>query len=375
MEINNEPITNREIYPTQVTPNFLAAGNKPPMTREMSEEGNQETNVTKEPEETIEPGSGTPDENSEENTEEESPFDVIYRGDEIRPTTNDQLTKNETQTILDEKTPEMATTKRPSPTKFEHRVSRKRVFENPSTLTTEERTTRKLERVSQILQKLNLDQEQRCEDYEFQNTIGPKLRSKELRNDIITRIFFPEILTKILCRATKKLNENTLEGAGIMLVEGIQELTQKFGMNEGRIKLIRVMVGIIERRAIIRFPYENFSIKVFIQFINGKLPEPMNERNQLRERLATLIGVKQLVSRLRHGIWHSTIRTQRKLFRHIDEEIVELLDHFTALENLDAKGEKEEESIELERNMMAAFQDVDIDTMDMQLLVNMISNY
>ena len=77
MELNNEPITNREMYPTQVTPNFLAAGNKPPMTKEMSKEENLKTNVTKEPEETNEPGNGTPD----ENTEEESQFDVIHHSD------------------------------------------------------------------------------------------------------------------------------------------------------------------------------------------------------------------------------------------------------------------------------------------------------
>ena len=115
------------------------------------------------------------------------------------------------------------------------------------------------------------------------------------------------------------------------------------------------MVGIVERRSIVRFPYENLSIKVFIQFINNKLPEPMNEKNQLRERLATLIGVKQLVSRLRGGIWHSAIRTQKRLFRHIDEEIIELLEHFTALEEHNAEGEKQEEPLELERNMMADF--------------------
>ena len=111
---------------------------------------------------------------------------------------------------------------------------------------------------------------------------------------------------------------------------------------------------------------------MFINFLDGKIPQPMSQRNQLRERLITLLGLKTVLRKLKRGIWRKSIKAQKRQFKNIDQEIRSIL----RSTDVQQQGWEYTDGMEsLETNMMAAFQGVDIKTMNMSLLMDMMAEY
>ena len=231
--------------------------------------------------------------------------------------------------------------------------------------------SRKRSKIAEIMRKLNLQGDKSCRDSELKAAVESVINSKEVKTDFITVLFFPNILTEILCKTTNDLNYGSLEKSGETLVNELKQLLRKFGMNDHRRTLIRIMLGIMKKRAIIRFPYHNMEITIFINVLNSRLPKSIKPANQLREKLAVLVGMKNLLSKLRGGIWASSLRSQRRDFRDVEKEIGNIMD--ATMEDSSWEGQEELENLELQ--MMASFQEVSIEEMDMSLFMEMLSGF
>ena len=231
--------------------------------------------------------------------------------------------------------------------------------------------SRKRSKIAEIMRKLNLQGDKSCRDSELKAAVESVINSKEVKTDFITVLFFPNLLTEILCKTTNDLNYGSLEKSGETLVNELKQLLRKFGMNDHRRTLIRIMLGIMKKRAIIRFPYHNMEITIFINVLNSRLPKSIKPANQLREKLAVLVGMKNLLSKLRGGIWASSLRSQRRDFRDVEKEIGNIMD--ATMEDSSWEGQEELENLELQ--MMASFQEVSIEEMDMSLFMEMLSGF
>ena len=219
---------------------------------------------------------------------------------------------------------------------------------------------------------MQLNRTNNCMNTEFTNIIQPIMNSVENEGDLLTNIFIVTQLNTIVCKTTREINKINMKDAGSVLLDGLQELAKNFAMNKNRIDLIRVMLGLIKRRSIVMFPYENMTIIMFINFLDGKIPQPMSQRNQLRERLITLLGLKTVLRKLKRGIWRKSIKAQKRQFKNIDQEIRSIL----RSTDVQQQGWEYTDGMEsLETNMMAAFQGIDIETMDMSLLMDMMAEY
>ena len=164
-----------------------------------------------------------------------------------------------------------------------------------------------------------------CQEWELQNTFRVVMIQAHEQADVITKLFFPQIMRQILCDTTKAMREESLLSAGMVMMEGIKDVCKQFGMNEGRLKMIRITLSKAVTRAIIQEPYQNYAITTFRNFVDHKLPKPMPQRMQIKERFTTLMGLKQLLRKLRKSVWQKPLKGQRKAIHGMSQQITQLL--------------------------------------------------
>jgi hypothetical protein len=141
-----------------------------------------------------------------------------------------------------------------------------------------------------------------CQEWELQNTFRVVMIQAHEQADVITQLFFPHRMRQILCDTTKTMREESLLSAGMVMMEGIKDVCKQFGMNKGRLKMIRITLSKAVTTAIVQEPYENYAITTFRNYVDHKLPKPMPQRMQIKERFTTLMGLKQLLRKLRKSV-------------------------------------------------------------------------
>ena len=239
-------------------------------------------------------------------------------------------------------------------------------------LTFLQKTNRRIGKIDQIMNKLWLTKPE-CNNQELNQAIRPILDSKQMTTDLITKIFLPTRINNILCKTTTALRTKGILEAKQELTQGLVNVIKTISMNNNRLSIIRIMLGIASTRAIIYYPMNHYEIRIFTNIINLKLPEPMTKNREIKEQLTVLLAIKHLFIKLRQGHWKYAIKIQRRMFKGIDKQINHVLEATEINEDTDNISIEDEKAMEDE--ISAAFSNLNIDDMNINDLSAMLQEF
>ena len=242
---------------------------------------------------------------------------------------------------------------------------------NNSTLN--KKIAKRKQKINQILQKLKLRKLMQCDDKELEFAIKPLMTSYEMNYDIITKIFLPIRAKTILCKTTSALRNQNLSKAKDVLINEISDLIKTIGMNNNRLSILRIMIGIASTRAIIMYPQEHYQIRVFTNILTIKLPLPMTRNMEIKEKLTVLLAMKQLMKKLKITHWRYSIKTQKRQFKDIFQQIKNVLDATEFGDESQSMSSIDEKTMEDE--ISALFSEMDGSDMNMSAFTEMLEEY
>ena len=235
------------------------------------------------------------------------------------------------------------------------------------------RISKRKQKINEILQKLKLRKLLTCNDKELDFAIRPLMQSYEMNYDIITKIFLPVRANTILCKTTKALENVGLSAAKDVIIDGIGELVQTISMNNNRLSILRIMIGIASTRAIIMYPQEHYKIRVFTNILIIKLPLAMSRNMEIKEKLTVLLAMKQLMKKLKLGHWKYSIKTQKRFFKNVYEQIQQVLQATEFSENSDSMSFVDEKSMEDE--ISTVFSEMDAGVIDFSTFSDILEQW
>lgn len=245
--------------------------------------------------------------------------------------------------------------------------------ESITSMSPEQKSRRRDDRVNSLVTRLQLRPKSDCNEWELQKTFRTILLDANLEGDLITQLFFVQRMKDLLCDTTKALKQQSLIDAGMILVEGVKQTCKQFALNDSRLTMMRITIAKACTRAIINKPYENFAITTFRNFLDHRLPKPMTERMEIRERLTTLLGLKELLRKLRLTVWRNPIKSQRKALRGINNQITEIM-IVTESNNYEDRVSLQEQE-QIESDIESAFEGIDLEGLDFNRFTEMLNTY
>jgi hypothetical protein len=171
------------------------------------------------------------------------------------------------------------------------------------------------------------------------------------------------------------MREGSLLSAGMVMMEGIKDVCKQFGMNERRLKMIRITLSKAVTGAIIQEPYENYAITTFRNFVDHRLPKLMPQRMQVKERFTTLMGLKQLLRKLRKSVWRKPLKGQRKAIHGMTQQITQILAITEADKYNEGDNLSMEEKMKIEEYIESAFEGMDLNAIDYDKFADFMSEY
>ena len=233
--------------------------------------------------------------------------------------------------------------------------------------------SRRKDRLANVTTILGIDEANQCEDMEYKMTTQPIIQSQELRGDIITKSIFQPQVRNLLCNAIEVLEHSTLRETANTLLNGIQHLAKRFAFNRARLTLLKIMITITKTRATMKHPTLLYKINSFTNFLNMKLPPPMSETQEIKEKLATYAAIKTLLRKLRTTVWKGPVRHQKTSFRKMYAQIDEMIEEE---DKTTPNGSSAKEKMEdLEKQMQAAYRNVDITEIDVNTILDLVTTH
>ena len=144
-------------------------------------------------------------------------------------------------------------------------------------------------------------------------------------------------------------------------------------MNNNRLSILRIMIGIASTRAIIMYPEQHYQIRVFTNILTIKLPKPMTRNMEIKEKLTVLLSIKQLMKKLKLTHWKYSLKTQKRLFQDVYEQIQNVLEATEFSEDSENMSYYDQQAMEDE--ISAVFSELNKDEMNTSAFTEILEQF